>query len=295
MPSGAVVPTLDTASPSTSRAPLLRAPPGACDCHMHVFDARFPAVSDASFTPPTLGVAAYRKVQARLGLERVIVVQSLAYGADNRCMVEALAALGDVARGVAVVRPDVTEVELEQLTAAGVRAVRFLMVPGGVLPWEVLPEVAARVHQFGWHLNVQMDGRELPQRTAMLRALPGQLIVDHVGMFKEPIAPEHPGFRALLDLLDGGRVWVKLSAPYAGGRTGPPPYREVGVLARRLTATAPDRMLWGSDWPHVFTTQVRKQPAEDDAMLLDLLLDWADDEHTRDAILADNPARLFGF
>lgn len=287
--------TPQAASAPALAVPRLRAPASACDCHMHVFDPRFPALSDASFTPPTADIDAYRAVQARLGLKRVVMVQSLAYGADNRCMLDALAALGENARGVAVVRPEVPDAELERLTAAGVRAVRFLMVPGGALPWESLPAVAARVHEFGWHLNLQMDGRELPERAALLRALPGQLIVDHVGMFKEPIAPTHPAFRALLDLLEGGRAWVKLSAPYAGGLTGPPPYREIGVLARQLVATAPDRMLWGSDWPHVFSTQVRKRPAEDDAMLLDLLLDWVDSERTRNAILTDNPARLFGF
>jgi D-galactarolactone isomerase len=275
--------------------PRRRPPPGACDCHIHVFDPRFPSRPDAAFAPPVATVDAYRRVQQRLGLERVVVVQSLLYGADNRCLLDALSTLGAQARGIAVVDADVTAHELQQLHAAGVRAVRFLMVPGGVLSWESLPEVAARVHEFGWHLNVQMDGRLLPERALLLRSLPGNLIIDHVGMFVDPVAPGHPGFRALLRMLDSGRVWVKLSAPYAGGRTGPPPYREVGVLARRLVKAAPQRMLWGSDWPHVFSTAVRHQVAEDDAMLLDLLLDWAEDEHLRHAILVDNPAALFGF
>ena len=276
-------------------APRLQAPAGACDCHIHVLDPRFPVRPDAPFPPPAATIDAYRAVQRRLGLDRVVIVQSLLYGADNRCMVDALEALGANARGIAVVNADVTDTELRQLSAAGVRAIRFLMVPGGTLPWDSVLEVAAHVHEFGWHLNVQMDGRELPDRAALLRSLPGQLILDHVGMFMAPVLPEHAGFRVLLDLLDSGRVWVKLSAPYAGGKTGPPPYHEVGVLARRLVAAAPQRMLWGSDWPHVFTTSVRKQAAEDDAMLLDLLLDWADDETIRRGILVGNPARLFGF
>ncbi len=273
---------------------MLRTPPGACDTHVHVFDPRFPVVG-AVFDPPLATASGYRAVQERLGLERVIVVQSSAYGTDHRCLLDAIATLGPGARGIGMVDRCVTDAELRRLTEGGVRGARFLMVPGGVLAWDELEQVAGRIQAFGWHVNVQVPGLELTERAALLQRLPGQVIVDHIGMFGEPVPPGHDAFAALLGLLDTGRFWVKLSAPYAGGRTGEAPYPAVGVLARALVAHAPERLMWGSNWPHPFTTQVRGLPAEDDAMLLDLLLEWVPDQCVRDRILADNPAALFGW
>jgi D-galactarolactone isomerase len=234
-------------------------------------------------------------MQRRLGLERVVVVQSSAYGTDNRCMLDAVAALGAGARGVAMVAADVAEAELGALRRRGVCGLRFLMAPGGVTAWDEAERLAARAHGHGLHVNLQMDGRGLPEREAVLRRFPGPLVVDHVGMFVEPVAPEHPGFRALLRLVETGRVWVKVSAPYAGGWAGPPPYPWVGALVQALAQAAPDRLLWGSNWPHPFTVVVRGRPPEDDAMLLDLLLDWVEDERVRARILGANAAGLFGF
>lgn len=261
---------------------------------MHVFDRRFPARGDAVFHPPEAGLAAYRQVQRRLRLERVLVVQSSAYGTDNRCMVDALRRLDGRGRGVAMVDRDTTDATLADLTREGVRAIRLLMVPGGVVPWADVPLMAERVQAHGWHLNLQIDGRELPDRSAMLRGLPGRLVIDHLGMFGEPIEQDHLAVRALLDLVEGGRTWVKLSAPYAGGLSGSPPYTRVAPLAKALVRAGPDRLVWGSNWPHPFTTQVRHLPPEDDAMLLDLLHEWTDDENILRSILVDAPEELFG-
>jgi D-galactarolactone isomerase len=276
-------------------APQLRAPPGACDCHIHVFDRRFPWPAGAHFQPFEAPVADYRRMQRRLGLARVVIVQSSAYGTDNRGMLDAVAAMDGQARGIAMVAPDVTDAELRRLRNSGVAGLRFLMAEGGVVPWGAVERLAARAAAHDLVVNLQLDGRTLPEHRAMLLRLPGTLVIDHVGMFKAPVTPQHPGFATLLDLLATGRVWVKLSAPYAGGLSGPPPYPAVGSLVRMLAAAAPNRLVWGSNWPHPFSVVVRGGVAEDDAMLLDLLLEWIDDAALRDAILADHPAALFGF
>lgn len=272
--------------------PRLKTPPGACDTHMHIYEDRFPVAPTALLKPPPATVADYRKLQQRLGLTRTVIVQPSTYGTDNRCTLEAIAALGENARGVAVVDTSVSDGELARLTKAGIRGIRFHMLKGGALPWDILDTVAARVHGFGWHVQLQLDGRGLPEREAMLKRLPGTLVVDHVGKFLEPVTVDHPGFRALVRLVEAGRTWVKLSAPYEVSKKGPPNYDDVGALAKALVRLAPERMVWASNWPH---PSVSKEDVPDDAVLLDTLLDWAPDDATRRRILADNPAELYGF
>ena len=272
----------------------LIAPPGAWDTHTHIFDPRFPIRAGSVFVPPVATARDYQAVQRRLGLERVLVVQSSAHGTDHACLLDAIGILGSGARGIGMVDAAVADAELRRLTAGGVRGARFLMVPGGVLAWDELEALACRIQSHGWHINIQLDGHELADHAALLARLPGQVIVDHLGMFGRPVAPSHPSFEALLRLLDSGRFWVKLSAPYAGGGMGTAPYPAACILARALVRHAPERLLWGSNWPHPFTTQVRRLPAEDDAMLLNPLLEWADDEDVRSRILAGNPQALFG-
>ena len=273
--------------------PKLKAPPGACDCHMHFYGPRrrFSYRADAPNAPPPASVDDYRAVRARLGLARTVVVQPSVYGTDNTCNLEAMAELGAEVRGVMVVDTEVSDAELDRLTGLGVCGERFYML-GGVLGWDILDEMAARVHDFGWHVQLQFDGRELGEREAALRRLPGTLVIDHVGRFGEPVGVDHPGFRALMRLVEGGRCWVKLSMPYDGSRVGPPNYDDVGVLAKALVRAAPERMLWASNWPHP-TVPVSERP--DDAVLLDVLLDWVGDDATRHRILVDNPADLYGF
>lgn len=273
--------------------PKLKAPPGACDCHMHFYGPRrrFSYRADAPNAPPPASVDDYRAVRARLGLARTVVVQPSVYGTDNTCNLEAMAELGAEVRGVMVVDTEVSDAELDRLTGLGVCGERFYML-GGVLGWDILDEMAARVHDFGWHVQLQLDGRELGEREAALRRLPGTLVIDHVGRFGEPVGVDHPGFRALMRLVEAGSCWVKLSMPYDGSRVGPPNYDDVGVLAKALVRAAPERMLWASNWPHP-TVPVTERP--DDAVLLDVLLDWVGDDATRHRILVDNPADLYGF
>jgi D-galactarolactone isomerase len=201
----------------------------------------------------------------------------------------AVAALGLAhARAIVVVEPDVADAELRRLDAAGARGVRFQMWPGGHLPWEALEPVARRVTPLGWHLQLQLNGRLLADREALLRRLPCPVVIDHVARFTPPVPPEHESFRALLRLLGSGRCWLKLSGPY--GSSLRPDWSDVAPLARAAADAAPERMLWASDWPH---------PSEavppDDARLLDVLLDWVPDEGRRRRTLVDNPAALYGF
>jgi D-galactarolactone isomerase len=270
--------------------PALRAPPGACDTHIHVFDERFAVAPTAFFQPPHAPLAAYLETQRALGLSRVVVVQASVYGFDNSCMLEAMAAIGDEARGVAVVPPNVADAELARLTALGVCGVRFFMLRGGVLPWDALEPLAARIRPFGWHVQLQLDGRELPGYERRLACLPVDLVIDHVGKFLEPVTTEDPAFQSLLRLLDNGRCWVKLAAPYETSKTGAPRYQDVGTLARALVRSHPQRCLWASNWPHP-----NRPERPSSAAMLDLLLEWADDDATRRAILVENPARLYGF
>lgn len=283
--------------PETAGAsrPRLKAPPGSCDTHLHIFgpEDRYPIRSEKAFPPPPNSyLEDYRAAQKELGLTRAVIVQPAAYGADNRCTLAAMEALGDDARGIAVVTPDVSDEELTRLTDAGICGLRLFMLPGGSLGWDVFEEMAARVHDFGWHIQLQMDGRLLHEREQLLSRIPTTIVIDHVGKFLEPVEPDHPGFQTLLRLVDDGRCWVKLSAPYETSKIGPPLFDDVGKLAKVLVRAAPERMVWASNWPHPSAPADAKP---DDAMLLDLLLDWADDDTTRRRILVDNPAELYGF
>ena len=153
-------------------APRLKVPTGACDCHMHIYEDRFPLAPTATFKPSHAPVEAYRRVQQRLGLERMVIVQPTGYGFDNRCTLEAMAAFGAAARGIVVIRPEVEDAEIARLAATGVRGVRYHMLPGGALPWDTLETMAARIVPHGWHIQLQLDGRTLPEYEQRLAQLP---------------------------------------------------------------------------------------------------------------------------
>jgi D-galactarolactone isomerase len=273
------------------KKPTLIAPRGACDTHMHFYDHKVPG-APGTFLPGHFTVEDYRRVQKQLGLERVIVVQPNAYADDNRVTLDAMKALGKNAKGVAVVKRGVTDAELERLTKAGIMGLRIMTLHGGALGFEVMDELMARVHPHGWHANIQLDGRELPKHESQIKRLPGKFVIEHTGKFLEPVKPDSEPFKCLLRLVDTGRCWVKLSAPYETSKTGAPAYEDVARLARALVKRAPERMLWASNWPH---PSARKPQPPDDADLLDLLLDWAPDDSTRRKILSDNPAELYAF
>ena len=269
--------------------PRLQAPPGATDTHMHIYEPNY-AMAPTALTPPLEDgcLADYREVQKRLGLQRVVIVQPSTYGLDNRCTMEAVAKLGANARAVICADPTIKDDELKALHDKGARGIRFFMLPGGPVGWEVLDEMAARTRAFGWHVQLQLDGRTLPERMGQIEKFAGQLVIDHVGRFMEPVAIDSAGFKALLRLVDGG-AWVKLSAPYESTKSGPP-WADIGRLATELVKRAPDRMVWATNWPHP-----SQAPRPDDAQLLDMLFEWVPEETTRAKILSQNPARLYGF
>ena len=269
----------------------MKTPAGATDTHMHFYDGASSAAPGTP-NPGRFTVPMYQELQKRLGLERVIVVQPNAYRDDNRVTLEAMQAIGRNAKGVAVVKAGTPAAELERLTKAGICAVRIMTLHGGMLGFDVMDAVVAQVHPFGWHANLQLDGRELPKFEAQIKRLPGKFVIDHTGKFLEPVDVSSDPFKCLLRLVDTGRCWIKLSAPYETSKTGAPKYEDVSKLARALVNHAPERMLWASNWPHP-SVPPEKRPRDED--LLDLLLDWAPDEKTRKRILVDNPAELYGF
>jgi D-galactarolactone isomerase len=275
----------------TGPPPRLKAPTGTCDTHMHFYSRAYPALP-GTLNPPDATVADYRQVMGWLGIERAIVVQPNAYGDDNRATMAGVQALGSIARAVVVVKPGITDEELDRLTGNGARGIRFMNLLGGTLTFAQMDEMAARVRPFGWSAIVQLDGRTLPEHEAQLRRLPMDYVIDHCGKFLEPVAPDHEAFKTLRRLVETGRCWVKIAGAYEFSKSGAPAYEDVGRLMRVLIKEAPERIVWGTNWPHALA---EKAGYPNDAALLDLLLDWAPDEAVRRKILVDNPAQLYGF
>lgn len=262
---------------------------GVCDCHMHIYDPRFVPQKPQSIPDRQAQVDDYRKLRERLGIERTVIVQPTGYGTDNRCTLDAMAQLGDSARGVAVVPPGTDDAELERLTGLGMRALRYVMFSHGALTWDTMPEMAARIAPFGWNVNLQLNGEELAGRENLLSSLPCDLVVDHIGRYTAPVSGDTPGVRTLGRLLDRGRCWVKLSAPYHGSKSGPPAYEDIGAIARELVRRWPERMLFATNWPHPSVHGA----LPDDLALMRLTESWAADEKTRRMIFVDNPGRLY--
>ncbi len=264
--------------------------PNACDSHMHVYEDAYPLAPTATFKPPHAPASAYRAVQRELNLARTVVIQPTGYAFDNRCTLAGVTALGAEARAVVVVPAEATLAELESLHRQGARGVRYMMLPGGVLPWSGLERSAAAIAPLGWHIDLQLDGRNLPQHEAMLARLPCRLVIDHVARFMGPVEPDSEPIRALCRLLDSGRCWIKISAPYESSRSGPPGYDDIAWIARLLAQRYPERCLWASNWPHP-----NQNPAPSNAAMLAWgLAAFADSVAQRKA-LVDNPAELYGF
>ncbi len=266
-------------------------PDGACDCHVHIYNPAQGAAEDGSgWVMPWATLDAYHGVQARLGLRRAVIVQPNAYGTDNTTTLEAVAALGADACGVAIVTPATPEDELARLHRGGIRGARCHMLGTPLLSWNAVEVVAARVAPLGWHMQVQFDGRLLPEHDMLLRRLPCPVVIDHIGKFLEPVPPGHEAAQGLLRLLETGRHWLKLAAPYEVSRAGGPNYADVSPIAVAAIRAAPERVVWASNWPHV---GVDVPP--DDQALLNLLSAWSGDQVLSQRILVTNPATLYAF
>ncbi len=278
-------------------APRMPVPAGACDCHVHLYDSRFPADPAARLRPPDAGVQGLRALQRRIGSTRAVLVTPSTYGTDNRCMLEGLAALGAEARGVAVIGGHESDAELLRLHEAGVRGVRLNLSLGVSGTVDSLLPLARRIAPLGWHLQLLMAPDLLAQQAGVLRQLPVPLVFDHFGRIPPALASRHPAHALLLELLQEGRAWMKLSGGYIVSERHAVDDPALDALAAGYLRAAPERVVWGSDWPHA-TATAGVQPLPDDARQVDRLADWA--EQTGDAgtlrrVLVDNPAALYGF
>lgn len=278
--------------PLDGPSPQLATPKGATDCHMHLYLDGYPARPGGPSIAELATPADYARVQRRLGLERVVITQSNAYQFDNGATLAGLKAIGsDLARAVIAVGPETTEADLAAYHTLGVRGARIMNLPGGAVGIDGMPEVEARVRNFGWHLMVQFDGREIEHHRPALEAIAADYIIDHTGKFLEPVSADDARVDTLLRLIDRGNAWFKIAGLYETSRLGAPDFADVAPIARRVIEHAPERVIWGSNWPHV---GVPREDYPDDAVLLDNLLDLAD-AATCQRILVDNPAALYGF
>jgi predicted TIM-barrel fold metal-dependent hydrolase len=267
--------------------PQLAVPRGAVDCHHHVYDAAAPVAAGAR-PHPSASLADHARLLARLGVDRHVLVQPSTYGFDNALHLAALREAGpERARMVAVVPPDAAAADLRGMADSGVVGARANLISSALLrPAEVAP-LARRLADLGWHLQIFADAGLIADLADVLRAAPCPVVFDHFAQLPLSGWAAHPAWGVVMDLVQAGRGWVKLSSPYSLDQSRP---AAVGDLARALVAAAPQRMVWGTNWPHPNATTI-----PDDAALLDLLGEWAPDAAVRQAILVDNPAALYGF
>jgi predicted TIM-barrel fold metal-dependent hydrolase len=276
----------------------VKAPAGACDCHHHIFDAaRFPVKAGVQVVP-NARVEEYRLLQRRLGISRDIVVTPTPYPAtlaDNLVTLDAIKQLGPNARGVAIVSPEMSDADLKTLDAGGVRGIRFSLTSGrpgaaSTATPEIIEAIAKRVAPLGWHVQFNVTGEQIVANEALLGRLAAPIVFDHMGHLSQPAGINDPAYAIIRRLIDKGRTWVKLSVTYDSSKDGPPGYADVNRVGQAYVKAAPERLVWGSNWPH---------PSEpnkpDDAMLFDLIAQWAPDEATRNRILVANPEALYGF
>jgi 2-pyrone-4,6-dicarboxylate lactonase len=279
--------------PDPSR-PLFGPPPGAVDAHCHVFGPgeRFPYAPERKYTPCDAPKEKLWALRDYLGFERNVLVQATCHGTDNRALIDALDDARGRARGVATVGHDVSDAELRALDAAGVRGLRFNFVRRlvDVTPQEVLAGIARRVAPLGWHVVIYFEAADLPVLYAFLASLPTTIVIDHMGRPDVTQPVDGPGFELFVRLMrEHPNVWSKVSCPERLSQLGPPGYADFVPFARRLVEQFPDRVLWGTDWPHPNL----KSHMPDDGKLVDLIPSIAPSPELRRALLVDNPMRLY--
>jgi predicted TIM-barrel fold metal-dependent hydrolase len=284
-------PTPFSAGMGAAHTPL---PLGACDCHIHVYDASVAAVAGASLHPPAASIADYRQVQQRMGTRRAVVVTPSTYGANNQPMLVGLAQLGEDGRGVAVLTGDEDKEALRSLHAQGVRGARINLSLGVQHQLSDIHKVARCIAPLGWHLQLLMPLDTLAPLASLLRSLPVDVVFDHFGRIPPNLGEQHPAHELLLALLHERRAWVKLSGGYLASPTGSSNDPDLQPLARSFIHAASDRVIWGSDWPHA-TASAGRQPMPNDAAQVDALARWAGDAYQLKQILVTNPEQLYGF
>jgi 2-pyrone-4,6-dicarboxylate lactonase len=280
-------------NPAPSK-PTYIPPPGAVDAHCHVFGPgdRFPYAPERKYTPCDAPKEKLWELRDHLGFSRNVIVQATCHGADNRALVDALQVSGDMARGVATVRSDITDDQLAQLHEAGVRGVRFNFVKRlvDVLPFDSLRQIADRIKQLDWHIVIYFEGRELPELYDFFTSLPTVVVVDHMGRPDVSKPVDSPEFELFIKMMrEHTNFWSKVSCPERLSVQGPPDYSDVRPFARRVVETFPDRVLWGTDWPH----PNMKSHMPDDGQLVDVIPHIASTTELRRKLLVDNPMRLY--
>jgi 2-pyrone-4,6-dicarboxylate lactonase len=276
---------------SKRRKPRFRLPPGACDAHNHVFGpaAKFPYAPERRYTPKDAPKEALSALHALLGIERAVIVQASCHGKDNRAMLDAIADAPDKRRGVAMVDDGFTDKDLAALDRGGVRAVRFNFVRhlGGTPDMDVFHKVIDRIKGLGWHVVLHTDAPDIIPLSDMMRKLPLPFVIDHMGRVEATAGTEQPAFRALLELAKRENCWIKVCG---AERISLPPYGAAVPIARALVEAIPDRVLWGTDFPHP-----NLKHEADEADLVDLIPQFAVTAEAQRKLLVDNPARLYGF
>src|SRR5687768_916572 len=267
--------------------PKTAAPDNAADCHIHIYDPRFDRPGQRP-GPANATVRDYRLLQKRIGVSRVVIVQPRNYGTDCSATVDAISQIGAHARGVGVLRPDVTDAELAKLDAGGIRGIRFTLgdPSTAVVSIGMVEPLSQRIAALGWHVQLHVPPDQLVAHADMVRRLPSAIVIDHMGRLPQPAGTKHPAYRLIRELLDKGRTWVKLAAPLDAQTD----YSAATAIARAWIAAASERLVWGSNWPHPSETV-----KPDDAVCFDLLAEWAPDEAQRRRILVTNPEKLYGF
>jgi len=273
-------------------APDFVLPAGATDCHMHLFGTApaFPYVADRDYTPAEASAASARALYDKLGIKRFVAIQPSVYGLDNRCQLEFAAAVGLPYRAIVVLPPEVSDQEMTRLHQQGVRGLRYILAHPGGLDLDNLERSADRAQAFGWHLEFLLKPEQLIELAPRLMKLSCPVSCDHMAFIKPDLGTAQPAFEALKGLLGSGHGWVKFSGAYRiSGKAEQ--YDAVRPFARQLAETFPDRIVWGSDWPHV--GQMQTMPGT--TPLLNLLEQWVPDAQRRRRILVDNPDVLYGF
>ena len=274
------------------RQPSFALPPGATDCHAHVFGRsdQYRYAADRLYTPPPVLLDAYLAMLDALGIARAVVVQSGVHSTNNNVIVDAIARSGGRLKGIALIPENVSDAELDRLAAAGVRGFRANLVAQTGVQFDAAKKLAQRVKRLGWHVQFLLDVEKFPDLDQVLADFPVEVVIDHMGRPDPRRGIAAPGFQALIRLLQSGRGWSKLSAPYRTS-TQTYPYADIAPFAHALVAAVPGRLVWGTDWPHVMLDT----PMPNDGALCDQLAQWAPDAAVRNRILVDNPARLYGW
>ncbi|MGB7258373.1 MAG: amidohydrolase family protein [Pseudolabrys sp.] len=279
------------ASPSK---PKLKLPPGACDAHVHVFGprARFPFADGRTFTPSDAPKEKLFALHDFLGIEHCVIVHTACHGYDNSATADALAAKGGAYRGIALVPVDIADADLKRLDAQGFRGARFHYMRhlGKGAPIDDVVKFGKRLADIGWHLQIHMDGSRIGEMAPALRQSPITVVIDHMGRIDASLGIDQPNFQNLLKLMDDKKFWVKVSGSERVSRQ-PPPYADAVPFGRTLVAEFGDRAVWGLDWPHPNL----HGPNPDDGVLVDLLAEIAPSAAQRQALVVDNPQRLYKF